>query len=304
MNFLIIIKRFLVDKSKRFSYLSMMGLLNWMSDEKYIKKRWETTFPEKLNLNDPKTFNEKLQWLKLYNRIPLYSTLVDKYKVKKYITEKIGKEYVIQTLGVWEKFDEIDFDSLPNQFVLKCTHDSGGLVICKDKQAFDKKNAKQKINRSLKKNYYYHGREWPYKNVKARIIAEQYMEDTETKELRDYKFFCFNGKVKCFKIDFDRATHHRANYYDENGSLLPFGEAVCPPDHSRNIKLPKELNKMIELAERLATDIPFVRVDFYDANGHIYFGEMTFYPASGFGKFIPEEWDYKLGEWLTLPGKK
>ena len=169
---------------------------------------------------------------------------------------------------------------------------------------FDVQKAKEKINKSLKNNYFYHSREWPYKNVKPRIIAEQYMEDAETKELRDYKFFCFNGKVKCFKIDFDRATQHRANYYDENGKLLPFGEAICPPDHSREIKLPKELNIMIELAEKLATDIPFVRVDFYDANGHIYFGEMTFYPASGFGKFIPDEWDYKLGEWLTLPKKK
>ncbi len=279
------------------------GFFNFLSDKKYIKLRFYNRMGKHFDLKNPKTFNEKLQWLKLFNRDPKYSTLVDKFEVKKYIIEEIGEEYVISTLGIWDKFDDIDFDSLPNQFVLKCTHDSGGLVICRDKKKFDVKKAKEIINKSIKNNYYYHGREWPYKNVKARIIAEQYMEDTETKELRDYKFFCFNGKVKCFKIDFDRATHHRANYYDENGSLLPFGEAVCPPDHSRDIKLPKELNKMIELAERLATDIPFVRVDFYDANGHIYFGEMTFYPASGFGKFIPEEWDYKLGEWLTLPDK-
>ena len=275
-----------------------------LSDEVYLKLIYRLIFGRKLDLNHPKTFNEKLQWLKLNDRKPEYTTMVDKNEVKKYIAERIGEEYVIPTLGVWDNFDDIDFDSLPDQFVLKCTHDSGGLVICKDRRKLDIPKAREKINKALTRRFYYFGREWPYKNVKPRIIAEKYMVDGVTSELRDYKLFCFNGVYKCMKVDFDRFVKHCANYYDSQGNLLDLGETICPPDKEKNIRLPLNLEKMIKLAETLSKDIPFLRVDFYDVNGNIYFGELTFFPASGFGTFTDEEWDYKLGEWIHLPGKE
>ena len=270
----------------------------WLSC--YFRKR--TGY--KMDWKNPKTFNQKLQWLKVYDRKPLYTTLVDKYQVKKYVAEKIGEEYIIPTLGVWDGFDEIDFDSLPDQFVLKCTHDSGGLAIVRDKAKFDKEKARKQFKLALSRNPYSVTREWPYKNVKPRIIAEQYMEDNTTHELRDYKFFCFDGMVGFFKIDFDRYVAHRANYYDRGGNLLPFGEIVCPPCFEQKLDMPIRLSKMISMAEKLATDSIFLRVDFYEVNGQVYFGEITFFPASGMGPFVPDEWDRKLGEWIQLPKKK
>lgn len=275
-----------------------------LSDEEFIKERFRKAFGKEINLENPETFNEKLQWLKLYNRDPLYTKLVDKYEVKEYIKEKIGEEYIIKTLGVWDKFNEIDFDKLPDKFVLKCTHDSGGLVICNDKSKLDKHAAKEKIESSLKRNFYLQSREWPYKNVKPRIIAEEYMEDSKTQELRDYKFFCFDGCVKCFKIDYDRDTFHRANYFDTEGKLLEFGEVVCPPDFSKELSMPVNLEKMINFAEIISKDMPFVRTDFYEADNKVYFGEITFFPAGGVGHFTSEEWDYILGSWITLPEKR
>lgn len=279
-------------------------MLDWMPDKIYLKLVYRALMHKNLDLKTPKTFNEKLQWLKLYNHNPQYTQMVDKYEVKKYVAKKIGKQYLIPTLGVWESFDQIDFNSLPNQFVLKCTHDSGGLAICKDKSFFDVASARRLIEKSLKRNYYSLWREWPYKAVKPRIIAEKYMKDSisvpEESDLKDYKLFCFNGKVKFFKIDFDRFTDHRANYYDIDGYLLPFGESDYPPNPEKNLDIPDELPEMIVCAEKLAESIPFVRVDFYDVNGQVYFGEITFYPASGFGSFTHEEWDLKLGGWIDL----
>lgn len=270
-------------------------------DKAYLKIQYRLMMGKKLNLKNPQTFNEKLQWIKLYDRKKEYITMVDKYEVKKYIASKIGDEYVIPTLGVWEHFDDIDFDALPNQFVLKTTHDSGSIFICRDKNCFDKKTAKEKMGRSLARNFYYYGREWPYKNVKPRIIAEKYMVDESSKELRDYKFFCFGGICKCMKVDFDRFIAHRANYYNVNGALLDFGEVVCPPDLNKSIVIPQSKDKMIQLAEILSKDIPFLRVDFYDVNGKIYFGELTFFPATGLGAFTQDKWDFKFGSWIALP---
>lgn len=294
------IKRIITDTSYRRIILAEKSFYNWMSDEDYIKLMFNARLGYTLNLEAPKTFNEKLQWLKLHDHNPLYPKLVDKYEVKKYVADKIGNQYIIPTIGIWEHFNDIDFNSLPNQFVLKCTHDSGGLVICKDKSKIDYKAAKRKIEKFMKRNYYYHGREWPYKYVKPRIIAEKYMIDEAVSELRDYKFFCFNGVCKCMKVDFDRFSGHRANYYDRDGNLLDLGEKICPPNKEKNIILPQNKEKMISLAEKLSKDIPFLRVDFYDVNGYIYFGELTFFPASGLGAFTDEVWDYKLGNWLQL----
>jgi hypothetical protein len=264
---------------------------------------FRSCFDYKLNLKDPTTFNEKLQWLKLNNRQPEFTKMVDKYEAKLYVSSIIGEEYIIPTLGVWNHFDEIDFDSLPTSFVLKCTHDSAGLVFVKDKNKFDRESARNKLEKCLKTNFYYWGREWPYKNVKPRIIAEKYMEDDRTNDLKDYKFFCFNGQVKCFKIDFDRFIKHHANYYDADGNRLLLGEVDCPPDFERAIDVSDNLDLMQDLAEKLSVNTPFLRADFYDVNGQVYFGELTFYPASGFGKFIYDNNDKMLGQWLKLPGQ-
>ena len=275
-----------------------------LPDKLYLKLSYRLKMGKKLNLKNPKTFNEKLQWLKLYNRKPEYTTMVDKYAVKQYVAERIGSEYIIPTLGIWNRVEDIDFDTLPNCFVLKTTHDGGGggIVICTDKTKFDKAKAITRLNNSFfKHDIYKELKEWPYKNVPRRIIAEQYLENKNLKELRDYKFFCFNGQCKCFKVDFDRFIEHRANYYDSNGNLLKFGENVCPPLFEKKIEVPKNINTMISLANKLSEDIPFLRVDFYDVDGKIYFGELTFFPASGMGTFTSEEWDLALGEWIHLP---
>lgn len=295
--------KLITDSNYRFLFLVSKGLFDKMDDRLYLEKFFEARIGRKLNLDFPKTFNEKLQWLKLHDRKPKYTTMVDKYVVKMYVADKIGEQYIIPTLGVWDTFDEIDFDKLPNKFVMKCTHDSGGLVICRDKVNFDKQAAKKKINRSLRRNYYYSGREWPYKNVPPRIIAEQYMEDSETSELKDYKFMCFNGKVKCSFVCSDRFSHKglHVTFFDRDWNVLPFDR------HYPRVKegLPKPINyiKMIELAEILSKNIPFVRVDFYEVNKKIYFGELTFYPGSGLEEFTPEKWDRILGDWLVLPKK-
>lgn len=302
-KFLKKILQYVINSAYRFDINTSLGLYNKMPDERFLKKKYYYKMGKKIDLNNPESFNEKLQWLKLNDRKKKYSIMVDKYAVKSYVSERIGEEYIIPTLGVWDRPEQITWDLLPNQFVLKVTHDSGGVIICKEKKSFNKKVAIEKISKSLKHNYYLENREWPYKNVPRKIIAEAYMEDNETKELRDYKFFCFGGIVKFFKIDFDRQVGHRANYYDIRGHLLPFGEVVCPPVIGKKLIMPINLQKMIELSQKLSEGHPFLRVDFYEVNGKVYFGELTFFPATGMGKFTPEEWDKKIGEWVMLPQK-
>lgn len=226
--------------------------------------------------------------------------MVDKYEAKEYVASIIGEQYIIPTLGVWDRIEDIDFDSLPRQFVLKCTHDSGGVVICRDKSAFDKEQVVKKLSKALRRDFIAVTREYPYKDVQRRIIAEQLLESGSEHDLHDYKFFCFNGHCECFKIDYGRFTEHHANYYSPNGKMLPFGEKAYMPEPNPNVELPSNLNEMIAIAERLAKDMTFVRVDLYNVNRQIFFGELTFFPASGFGQFIPDEWDYKLGGMIHL----
>lgn len=281
--------------------LSTRGLLNWMPDKLYLKLLFEAKMGKKLDLKNPQTYSEKLQWLKLYDRKPIYTKMVDKCEAKKYVAERIGEEYIIPTLGVWEKFDDIDFETLPDRFVLKCTHDSGGLVICRDKSRLDLLAAREKIEKSLKTNYYWHCREWPYKDVKPRIIAETYMEDQETGELRDYKFFCFDGMVKALFIATERASateETKFDFFDESYNHLPFTNGH--PNASQLPEKPVNFEKMKELAAKLSEGIPHLRVDFYEVNGKVYFGELTFSHWSGMMPFEPEEWDYKFGQWITL----
>lgn len=289
---------FFTDKRLRFSYLTAMGLTRWMSDEQFLKKEYFLQMGKPLNLNDPKTFNEKLQWLKIHNRKPEYTTMVDKYAVKQYVADRIGEQYIIPTLGVWEHFDDIDFDNLPKQFVLKCTHDSGGIVICRDKSKLDKKTAKKKLEYYLKRKYYYIHREWPYKNVKPRIIAEKYMTNGDGEDLNDYKLMCFNGKVKTTFVCSDRFSKDglKVTFYDTDWRRMPFERHY--PVSKTEINKPQTYEEMVILAEKLSFGIPFVRVDFYEINGNIYFGELTFFPGSGYEEFTPEEWDKTLGNWI------
>lgn len=274
-----------------------------LSDKKAIKVRYYLNFGKYPDLKHPKTFNEKLQWLKLYDRRPEYTKLVDKYEVKKYVANRIGEEYIIPTLGVWNNAEEIDFDSLPNQFVLKCTHDSESIVICKNKAEFDISVAKKKLTDCLKKSLFLWGREWPYKNVKPRIIAEEYLKNDNGTLLNDYKFFCFNGEVKTLLIVSERFEGgSKLDYFDLSGNHMPikhtYPNAATPP------ALPKHFEQMKKLAEILSVGYPHIRLDFYECNGKIYFGEMTFFTGSGFLPFTPESWDETFGSWIQLPHKK
>lgn len=294
-------------KSDRGEFMASIvsNFFRWLPDATYLKLLYRLKMGHRLDLKSPQTFTEKLQWLKLYNRKPEYTTMVDKYAVKNYVANIIGEEYIIPTLGVWDKPDDIDWDSLPNQFVLKTTHGGGGggVVICRDKTTFNKADALTKLNQSLNSDIYSGLREWPYKNVPKRIIAEKFMAPekiSSPKDLLDYKFFCFNGKVKFFKVDFGRFVEHHANYYSPEGELLEFGEQGLEPDPNYPIELPSNLNKMISLAEKLSGNEPFLRVDFYNVNGKIYFGELTFYPASGMLPWTTEKADETIGGYLEL----
>lgn len=288
-----------------FDALNYRKMLNWLPDKVFLESAFRARFGRKLNLNNPETFNEKLQWLKLYNRKPEYTKMVDKYLVRDYVKEKIGEEYLIPLLGVWDDPEKIDFDELPMQFVLKCNHNSGlGMCICKDKNSLDINKAKEELKKGINQNYYLTSREWPYKDVPRRIIAEKYMVDESGYELKDYKFYCFDGKVKLVMINSDRMSSEKtkANYFDENYQPLDFvwgyENAEIPPQK------PEKFEEMKYLAEKLSEGITHVRIDFYQTPSGIYFGEITFFDGSGFDAIEPIEWDYKIGSWLKLPMEK
>lgn len=268
-------------------------------DARYLKMLFRSSVGYSLNLNNPMTFNEKLQWLKLYDRNPLYTTLVDKAEVKPWVAERIGWEHVVPTLGVWNSFKEIDFGSLPNRFVLKCTHDSGGLAVCRDRATFNLGEARRKIERSLSRNFYWSSREWPYKNVKPRILAEEYLDSGES-DLPDYKFFCFDGEPKALFVATGRASGDtRFDFFDVEFNHLPIENGH--PNALSIPERPKSYEKMLEMARILSAGFPQVRVDFYDVQGKPYFGEMTFFHWSGLVPFEPKEYDELFGSWLRLP---
>lgn len=274
-----------------------------ISDKMCLKAYFYLRFGYELNLKNPITYSEKLQWLKLYDHRPEYTKMVDKYLAKEYVADVIGKEYVIPTLGLWDKAEDIDWDSLPNQFVLKCTHDSGDLVICKDKSTLDKENAIKKLNNGLKHDYYRVWREWPYKDVQRKIIAEQYMEDSQYHELRDYKFFCFSGEVKAMFIATERQHREEPyfNFFDRD--YKPLNIVQGHPQAPVFPQKPVNYELMINLAEKLSKDLPQVRVDFYEVNGQVYFGELTFFHFSGLVPFEPKEWDKTFGDMIALPSE-
>lgn len=268
-------------------------------DRPYLQMMYYVNMGKKLNLKNPVSYNEKLNWLKLYDRKDIYSKMADKYEVRGIVKDKIGEEYLIPLLGVWDRPQDIDFDKLPNQFVLKCTHDSESVVICRDKSSFDKETAIKQLSEAMKINYYYNSREWVYKNIKPRIIAEQYMEDTVDGELRDYKFFCFQGVPKALFVATDRGIGKtKFDYFDLNFNHLDLLQHY--PNADKPIRKPVNFDKMIEFSKILSKDIPHVRVDFYEVNGKLYFGEITFYHFGGYMPFEPESWDKVFGDWLVL----
>lgn len=283
----------------------LYNLLSIIPDKLYLTIKYYKNFGQILNWKNPKTFNEKINWLKIYDRNPSYVKMVDKYEAKDYVAGIIGQQYIIPTLGVWDRAEDIDFNSLPNQFVLKATHDSGRIIICKDKRNFDQNNARKEMKKSLQRNFYAVTREWPYKMVKRRIIAEKYMESNTNdapKDLPDYKFYCFNGEPIYCQVIRDRSTLETIDFYDMNWhhqnfiGLNPNAIYGTIPVHK-----PKCLSNMIRICKKLSCNIPFVRVDLYVIDDKEYFGELTFYPASGNGEFSPKEWMQKLGEMITLP---
>ena len=271
------------------------------ADAGYLKLLYKYKMKKPLDLEHPTTFNEKLQWLKLYDRRPEYTTMVDKYDVKNYVASIIGEEYVIKTLGVWDKFEDIDFDSLPDRFVLKCTHDSGGIVICRDKSVFDKKKAEKIIKHSLRRRYYFGGREWPYKNVPPRIIAEEYLEDCNAgseRVLTDYKFFCFGGKPEFMYISDDKGSDPHTDFFDMNYNRLDM--RLRDPNSETPPEKPICFEKMKELSAILSEGIPHLRVDFYQVNGRVYVGELTFFHCGGFVPFSPDSWNTVIGDMIDL----
>ena len=297
------IGKFLKDPVYRFHFFRAKGLYNKMPDREYLELVYLKTMGYPLNLDNPKTFNEKVQWLKLYDRKPEYTQIVDKCEAKTFFAQRIDEKYIIPTIGVWDKFESIDFDKLPEQFVLKTTHDSGGVVICSSKKDFDIKAAKKKLCASLRQNYYYGGREWPYKNVKPRILAETYLNVLDDAGLLEFKLFCFDGEPKLILLCKGKAhAAGRTNdYFDMDYNHIPV--SVAFPNAKETFEKPKELDELIEIARKLSKGIPQVRVDTYVADGKIYVGEMTFYHESGMCMFQPREYDAEFGKLIKLPPK-
>lgn len=288
------------------SVIRIMGdkrLLNWIPDALYLKIIYRAETGKRLDLKHPKTYNEKLQWLKLYDRRPEYTMMVDKYEVRKYVAEKIGEEYLIPLIGVYDSVDEIPWEELPDKFVLKCTHGSGSNIICLDKKRLDVEEAKKKLGKWMKKNWYWFGREWAYKNVRPRIICENFMVDESGKELKDYKIFCFDGEPKLIQVDFDRFRDHKRNIYDLDWNLVDL-TIKYPRDPNKTIARPDKLDEMLDVARKLSAGIPHVRVDLYSIGDKIYFGELTFTHGSGYEPFYPESYNELFGSWLKLPNRK
>lgn len=291
-----------IKKPKTLGLAILSHFGTWLPDSLYLKIMFRLKMGYKLNLKNPQTFNEKLQWLKLYNRKPEYTRMVDKSEAKTVAENILGKGYVIPTLGVWNKFEEIDFNSLPDSFVLKTTNGGGGggVIICRDKSKLNLVSAAEQLKSSLKASIYRNLKEWPYKNVKPRVLAEKFMVD-ESGELRDYKFYCFNGEPKVFLVASERFSGHRTyfDYFDMEGNHLPFTQGGM--NNPVTPELPSTFEEMKQVATKLSHGLPHVRIDLYSVDEKVYFGEFTFFDSSGFEKFTPREWDNIFGGWIILP---
>lgn len=285
-----------------FVILGGRKFLNWLPDKTYLKILYRFETGKKLNLEKPRYFNEKLQWLKLYDRNPIYTKLVDKYEVKNLIIEKLGAEYLIPMIAVYERVEDIEWEKLPNQFVVKCTHGSGSNIICKEKENLSIEKSNKKLNKWMKKNWYWSGREWPYKYVKPRIIIEKYIVDDSNEELKDFKFHCFNGEPFILQVDYNRFIKHYRNIYDLNYNQIN-ATIQYPSSNSLIIAKPTNLDKMIEIAKILSEGFKYIRVDLYESQGKVYFGELTLHHGSGLEKIIPESFDKTLSDLIKLDQK-
>ena len=297
--------RFLKNPYSIFWHFNYTKIQRILPDRLFLKLMFRARVGYPLNLRDPKTFNEKLQWLKLYNREPRFTRMVDKYEAKKYISQLIGEKYVVPNYGVWESFEEIDFAKLPQQFVLKTTHDCGGIVICRDKNSFNIDAARKKLALRLKQNFFWKGREWPYKDVVPRILAEELLiQDRGDAAIVDYKIMCFNGQPYCCFVCMGRDSEQgmRITYFDTNWNVQPFKQDF--PLYEGTIEKPKNYEKMLEIAGILSKGVPFLRVDFYETNDQVYVGELTFFDGNGFEEFQPAEWNRKLGDLINLEDVK
>ncbi len=275
------------------------GVYNFIPDLQFVELQYRAATGKKLNIYDPQTFNEKIQWIKLYDHNPLYTVFADKLSVRDYVADKIGSQYLIPLIGLWNCADDIFPDVLPNRFVIKNSHDSGGVFICRDKGKFDFESVKKQLKRRMQHNYYYVSREWGYKNVKPHIIAEELLEDKKNGDLRDYKIFCFAGKAMYIQVDFDRFTNHKRNLYDKDWNCLDL-RIKCANDKSVNIEKPAKLSEMLMLAEKLSYGIPQLRVDLYLVDDKIFFGELTVYHGGGIEPFYPDSYELEWGKKIDL----
>ena len=278
---------------------AILKISKQIPDELYLRIMYKGVTGKTLHLNPPVTYNEKLQWLKLHNRRPIFTQMVDKYEARKYIAEHVGEEYLIPLLGVWNSAEEIDINALPNQFVLKCTHDCEGLAVCKDKGSFDFEEAKNKLKVALSRNFYYQGREWPYKNVVPRIIAEKYMHDEGEDQLTDYKVFNFNGVPRIIQVDYDRFNGHKRQFFDAKWNHMDVSFHF-PSDTKKEIPKPVCFDEMINNAKVLSKGLPHLRTDFYVIGERLYIGELTFFHGTGMGRWWPDSFDAEMGTWLDL----
>jgi hypothetical protein len=290
---------------REFAYFAMRHhWLNFLPDMMYIKLQYRLRTRKKLNLKYPKTYNEKLQWIKLYDRNPIYTQLADKYEVRKFISDVIGEQYLVPLLGVWDKVEDINFDELPGKFVLKCNHDSGSAFICKDKATMYIKNVRKRLNKRLRKNHFWYGREWPYKGIKPKIIAEKYLED-KSGALEDYKVHCFNGTPKIIQVDIDRFTSHKRNIYTNKWEYLNVS-IKFPTSDDYVIKVTDAIRSMLDLSEIIAAKVGAanLRIDWYCPDDVLYFGELTFTHGNGAEAITPAEFAEHMGSWINLPMRK
>lgn len=278
--------------------LERKGLLDWLSEKEYIKITYRLAFGRKLNLDDPKALTEKINWYKLYYRDPLMRKCVDKYEVRQYVRESIGDAYLNECFGVWNSIEEIDYNALPNQFVLKPTNGSGDIVICKNKSHFNWEEAKRTLTKYSKRSFATKTKEWAYYDVPFRIIGERLIKSSDENQIKDYKFFCFNGEPEFLFVASDRGTEHlKFDFFDKKWNRLPITNAH---EHNMTLNKPQYFNEMLEIARKLSKPFPHVRVDLYEEENKVFFGELTFYHFGGFTKFEPDEWDYKLEEYFDL----